>query len=130
MLILTIRTDNPKAEIGLFEDDKRLAYEAWEAHRILSDTIHPKISELLGSQHKTLGDLQGIVCFRGPGSFTGLRIGITVADTLAYGLSTPVVGAMGGDWMAQGIKRLRAGENDRIVLPHYGAPVHITTPRK
>lgn len=130
MLILTIRTDNPEAEVGLFDGQTKLVYEKWQAHRELSDTIHKKIKSLLDAQSKQYENIEGIVCFQGPGSFTGLRIGITVADTFAYGLDVPVVATMGDDWTEQGVKRLQAGENDRIVTPHYGAPVHITQPRK
>lgn len=129
MLVLTIRTDNPEAEVGLYEDEKQLAYTVWQAHRELSNTIHTKTKEVLESQGKRLEDVQGIVCYQGPGSFTGLRIGITVADALAYGLNIPIVAAQ-NDWIEQGIKRLKAGENDRIALPHYGAPVHITQQKK
>jgi tRNA threonylcarbamoyladenosine biosynthesis protein TsaB len=130
MLILTLRTDSPEAEIGLYTDAMRLAYETWHAHRELSDQIHRKIETLLQSQGKTIGDLQGIACFAGPGSFTGLRIGITVADALAYGLTVPVVASQDEDWLATAIIRLRNGENDKIALPQYGAPVHITQQKK
>lgn len=130
MLVLTIRTDNPDAEVGLFEDAGKLAYETWHAHRELSTTLHGKIEELLKGQGKTLHDLQGVVCFQGPGSFTGLRIGLTVADAMVYGLGLPIVATMGEDWVQAGISRLQAGEDDRIALPHYGAPVHITQPKK
>ena len=130
MLILTIRTDQPDAEIGLFDGETKLAYEVWPAHRELSNTIHKKIKELLTGQTKDFKDINGIVCFQGPGSFTGLRIGITVADTFAYGFEVPIVATMGEDWIEKGTKRLQAGENDQIALPHYGAPVHITQQRK
>jgi tRNA threonylcarbamoyladenosine biosynthesis protein TsaB len=130
MLILTIRTDNPVAEIGLFEGEEQLAYETWQAHRELSNTIHLKIKALLDSQGKTMRNIKGIVCLQGPGSFTGLRIGLTVADSFAYGLRVPIVATQGPDWIKAGIHRLSMGENDHIALPHYGAPVHITTPRK
>lgn len=53
MTILTIRTDKPEAEVGLFEGDEELAYEKWQAHRQLSLTIHNKIRDLLKSQGKT-----------------------------------------------------------------------------
>jgi tRNA threonylcarbamoyladenosine biosynthesis protein TsaB len=129
MLILTIRTDKPEAEVGLYDDETQLAYEIWQAHRELSDTLHKKIKNLLDAQEKEFKDLGGIVCFRGPGSFTGLRIGITVADSLAYGLDIPIVGAQ-DNWIEQGIQSLLAGQNDQIVMPYYGAPVHITTRRK
>jgi len=129
MLILTIRTDKPEAEVGLYDDQTQLAYQTWPAHRELSDTLHKKIKDMLASCNKDFKDIAGIVCYKGPGSFTGLRIGITVADTFAYGLSIPIV-ATADDWIEKGIKRLLAGENDRIALPHYGAPVHITQQRK
>lgn len=130
MLVLAIRTDKPEAEVGLCDGQTKLAYETWHAHRDLAATIHTKIKTLLDGQSKTVKDLEGVVCFQGPGSFTGLRIGITVADAFAYGLEVPVVATQGEDWIEQGITRLESGENDRIALPHYGAPVHITQPRQ
>jgi tRNA threonylcarbamoyladenosine biosynthesis protein TsaB len=126
MLVLTIRTDKPESEIGLFDDDKKLAYETWQAHRELSDTIHLKIKELLVSKQKELTDIEGIVAYLGPGSFTGLRIGLSVANALADGLGIPIVGAQSDSWLQDGLNRLRKGENDKIALPEYGAPVHIT----
>jgi tRNA threonylcarbamoyladenosine biosynthesis protein TsaB len=129
MLILTIRTDKPEAELGLFEDDKKLVYLTWPAHRELAETIHQKMKELLGSQRKSLSDLQAISVFKGPGSFTGLRIGVSVANTLADSLRIPAVGTGGDEWIAQAARRLAAHENDRVVSPEYGAPPHITPPR-
>jgi len=130
MIVLTIRTDKPEAEIGLFNDKEKLTYEVWHAHRELSATILSKIDALLESQGKSLDDIQGIVGFAGPGSFTGLRIGLTVANTLAYGLKIPVLAAKGEHWISEGTERLEDGQADLIALPEYGAPAHITQPRK
>lgn len=130
MIILTIRTDKPEAEIGLFDGEAQIAYDTWYAHRELSMTLHQKIFDLLASRHKTLQDVQGIVGFAGPGSFTGLRIGLTVANTLAYGLNIPVVAAQGEAWISLDCQRLEQGDNDHIALPEYGAPVHITQQKK
>jgi tRNA threonylcarbamoyladenosine biosynthesis protein TsaB len=128
MIILTIRTDKPEAELGLFDSKKQLAYETWQAHRQLAETIHQKIEALLTQRHKDWADLEGIVCFKGPGSFTGLRIGLTLANTLSYSLDIPIVGAKGEDWAQTGLARLEHSESDPLALPHYGAPVHITKP--
>ena len=130
MLILTIRTDNPEAEIGLYNDDQKLAYETWQAHRELAGTLHKKIEQLLVQQQKGWTDLEGIVVFQGPGSFTGLRIGLTVANTLSYSLKIPAVGQTGENWIADGIARLDKGESDQVVMPEYGAPVHITLQKR
>lgn len=130
MIILTIRSDNPKAEVGLYEDDKQLGYETWEAHRELAETVHAKCKELLSQSHKTWQDITGVVVFKGPGSFTGLRIGISVANALAAANNSPIVGADGNEWIAQGLARLAQNESDQIVLPEYGAPVHITQQKR
>lgn len=129
MLILTIRTDKPEVEIGLYGGQTQLAYEVWHAHRELSATIHQKIAAILSTKAQSLKNIGGIVCFKGPGSFTGLRIGLTVGNTLAYALNIPIV-AESGAWIEQGIARLLRGENDKVALPEYGALPHTTQQRK
>ena len=129
MLILTIRTDKPEAEIGLYDKNNTLAYETWLADRQLAETIHKKIKQILDNNQKDLNQIDAVAVFIGPGSFTGLRIGITVANSLAYGLNIPIVGTNADDWIRLGINRLIKGENDRQVLPEYGAPPHITKPK-
>lgn len=130
MIILTLRTDNPQAEIGLYQDDKQQTYQSWEAHRELSSTILTRIHQLLQSHGSDWKDIDGIVCFSGPGSFTGLRIGATVANTLATTLDVPVVGTNGEDWIFDGIEKINEGEISGLVVPNYGRGAHITTPRK
>ena len=129
MVILTIRTDKPEAEIGLYDDQRQLAYETWQAHRQLAETLHSKIEALLKSQKKKLTDVEGILAFKGPGSFTGLRIGLTVANALSYSLQVPVV-ATGDRWIQEGIEDLLAGKGQKAVAPDYGGDAHITLPRK
>jgi len=130
MLILTIKTDQVEAQLCLYQDEKLLEAERWSAHRQLAETIHQKIASLLKSQEFDWADLQGIVCFKGPGSFTGLRIGMSVANALAYGVAAAVVSAQGDDWQTVGIKRLMAGENEVSALPEYGGEIFTTKPRK
>lgn len=130
MLILAIRTDQPEAEVGLFDDHKKLVCETWQAHRELAETIHRKIATLSQKQGKDWGDIEGVVVFEGPGSFTGLRIGISVANSLAYGLPAPIIGTTGKNWIEDGIQALMNGKNDQQVLPNYGSEPHVTKPRK
>lgn len=129
MIILTIRTDKPEAEIGFYEDGKQLAYEVWTAHRQLAETLHDRIRQLLERHGKGLSDLNGIVAYEGPGSFTGLRIGLTVANALAYAERLPIVAETGDNWRQDGIARLIGGDDEKLAMPAYGADVHITTPK-
>jgi len=130
MIILSIRSDKPEAEIGLYDGEKQLAYETWVAHRQLAETLHRKIEDLLQSQNRAWKDLRGIVCFQGPGSFTGLRIGMTVGNALAYSYRIPIVATQDPQWLETGITHLLHGENDIVALPFYGADAHITPQKK
>jgi tRNA threonylcarbamoyladenosine biosynthesis protein TsaB len=130
MIILTLRTDKPESELGLYDGQTKIVYETWQAHRQLAETIHQKLRDLLQGQQKKLEDIQGIVIYKGPGSFTGLRIGLSVANALAYSLDIPIAATTGDDWIAQGIQRIQEHPSKKSVAPEYGSPVHITTPRK
>lgn len=129
-MFLTIRTDNPEAEIGLYNGQTKLSYHKWHADRRLATELLGCIRDELKKQNADWPDVTGVVVFKGPGSFTGLRIGITVADSIAYGNSIPIVGTQGDDWIAAGTKRLAAGETDKLVLPEYGAEANITISTK
>jgi tRNA threonylcarbamoyladenosine biosynthesis protein TsaB len=128
--VLALRTDKPEAEIYLYENDKKLAEIKWPAHRELAETLNGKIEEILNKLSISYGDLGGIAVYKGPGSFTGLRIGMSVANALAYGLDLPIAAAGGGDWLQTAIKKLQAGQNDKVAVPKYGAPAHVTKPKK
>ncbi len=130
MLILTIRTDRPEAEIGLYDAIDQLASHSWLAHRQLAETIHLKIEDLLKSYAYSWSDLDGLIVFKGPGSFTGLRIGFSTANTLAYSLQIPIVALGGEAWIKHGMQALAKGFNEQIVLPEYGALANITLPKK
>ena len=130
MIVLSLRTDKPKAKLGVYEGSGQLAYESWQAHRELAETIHDKLSEILNKSSISLKDIEGIVVYKGPGSFTGLRIGLSVANVLAYSLEVPIVATGGADWIKDGVRKLSDGQDDKIALPKYGAQAHTTQPKK
>lgn len=130
MKILVLRTDRPKAEVGIYDNETNLVYQKWEAHLRLAETIHLKLKDILDLLSISLDELEGIVVFKGPGSFTGLRIGISVANALASANSIPIIGSTTEDWISAGLKRLLEGKNDLVVVPEYGAAVRTTTQKK
>jgi tRNA threonylcarbamoyladenosine biosynthesis protein TsaB len=128
--IIALRTDKPEAELYLFDGDKKLAEIKWQAHLKLAETLNTEIEEILNKSSISYKDLQGIAIFKGPGSFTGLRIGISTANALAYGLAIPIVARSGQAWLKTALADLASGQNDGTALPEYGAPPRTTTPRK
>jgi len=130
MKILAIRTDKPEAELYIYDNQTKTAEIKWRAHLKLSETLNSKVEEILNKLSISYTDLDGIAVFKGPGSFTGLRIGITVANTLAYSFSIPIVASDGPDWIKKSINPLANGKNDKIAIPEYGSEAHTTQPRK
>lgn len=130
MIILGLRTDKPEAELYLYANSQQPTAIRWQAHKELSKTIHTQMEKMLNKLSISWSDIEGIVCFKGPGSFTGLRIGLSVANALAYANQIPIVARKGDDWLEAGIKDLLAGKNDKIALPFYDQAAFTTEPRK
>lgn len=127
-MYLAIRSDKPEAELYVLNDDGSiLKQKNWDAGRTLARDLPGEVDELMNNNYD---QLKGVMVYKGPGSFTDLRIGITVANAIAYGKSIAIVGVAGDDWLANGVSRLNSGANDEIALPEYGAAPHITPPRK
>ena len=124
-MIILLDTSTPICRLRVVGGDESTDYE-WDAGLTLA-------RGLLGFLQEKTGDVKtisGIGIMKGPGSFTGLRIGLAVANTLADGLGVPIVGETGRDWQSKALERLQRGENDRVVLPLYGGEAHVTQPRK
>lgn len=130
MIVLTIRTNNPQAELGLYDGPRQIGQISWQAHKTLTVTIHQKLQEMLGHADKHPDDIEAVVAFKGPGSFTGLRIGLSVANALAYSYEVPIVSCSGDDWIKDGINLLSSGQNHKVALPEYGGPALTSSPSK
>jgi tRNA threonylcarbamoyladenosine biosynthesis protein TsaB len=126
-MILAIKTDNPQAELYLYESESLKTKDMWEAGNKMSLQLNEHIENIVAKDYMKIS---GIVVFQGPGSFTGLRIGMTVANTLAYSLKIPIVGAMGKEWLKDGKKALKSAKSGAYVMPVYGAEPNITIQKK
>lgn len=128
-MVIAVRTDKPDAEIYLLQDSKEIDTELWPAGRELADELLPKIEELLKRNKVLLQSISGIIVFTGSGSFTGLRIGTTIANTLAYSITVPVVTSEGENWVEAGLKKLKMSSSRSLVIPTYDNEPNITTPK-
>lgn len=130
-MILSVQTDQPQAVLVLSNTNGEIIEQyTWLADRQLAATLLTEIAALLERHHTAQEQLTGLIVYKGPGSFTGLRIGITVANTMAYSLHIPIVGTQGDNWVREGLKKLSNHANDMIVMPEYGSEANITQPAK
>jgi tRNA threonylcarbamoyladenosine biosynthesis protein TsaB len=123
-MILVLKTADHTTQAWLYDGGKVARFVDWESGRNLSDDLLGHLKTLTGFKH-----LSGIVVFSGPGSFTSLRIGHTVANALADSLNIPVVGTRGEGWIEQGLKLVQTAKPGLPALPHYGAEANITKPK-
>lgn len=128
-VVLLLKTDQADCYAKLRQAERQQQF-SWQAGRNLSDGLLQFLQQCLKEFGAEWADLSGLVAFRGPGSYTSLRIGLTVMNTLADALQIPIVGVDGEQWQTDGLARLTAGDNDKIILPIYLQPVHITQPKK
>ena len=107
--ILAVDTATEACSAALLVGDK--LFSRWEeAPRDHTRKILPMVQAVLEDAGISLSDLDAIAFGRGPGSFTGVRIGISVAQGLAFGAGVPMIGISTLAAMAQGAYRLDGAE--------------------
>ncbi|MGX1082857.1 tRNA threonylcarbamoyladenosine biosynthesis protein TsaB [Bacillus sp. SLBN-57] len=90
MTILAIDTSNLTLGVALIKDGKVIAEHISHLKKNHSVRAMPAIDELLKECGLKPSDLTQIAVAKGPGSYTGVRIGVTIAKTLAWSLNIPV----------------------------------------
>jgi tRNA threonylcarbamoyl adenosine modification protein YeaZ len=87
--VLVINTSEiGKVMVGIITSEKEFKVE--KEQKFGSQALLGAIQEVLEKANLELKDLTGIKVNIGPGSFTGLRVGVSVANALAYSLKIPV----------------------------------------
>ena len=102
-LILSLETATTNCSVALASDGKVVASRSINSGYSHSEKINVFIEEVIAQAGVTLKDLQAVAVSSGPGSYTGLRIGISTAKGLCYALDIPLISVNTLDAMAQGI---------------------------
>lgn len=93
MLICAVDTSGGVCSVALFDDLTELATISFRHEKKLSERLAPLVKRILREQkNATVRDVEAWAVGLGPGSFTGVRIGVTLAKTLAWSLDCPLVG--------------------------------------
>ncbi len=108
---LYLDTSTPTTILRLDEKEYR-----WDSGRDLAEKLHAFLRDKLAENNATWTDIEEITFMSGPGSFTGLRIGASVVNSLASELKIPLFN--------------HRGEKVKIILPDYGREANITAPKK
>ena len=114
MILSLDTTAREEIKIGFDRDIKTVKTEK-QSEEILSD-----IDDLLKEKNKTLQDISAIMVNNMAGSYTGVRIGVTIANTLAWSLDIPVLGYNLDNFESIfGQAKLSTGGFQSITLPKY-----------
>ena len=105
MTILAIDTSNYALGVALLEENQVLGEYITNLKKNHSVRIMPAIQTLMKDCERVPADLTKIVVAKGPGSYTGVRIGVTIAKTLAWTLNIPLVGISSLEILASGVSR-------------------------
>ena len=92
MIVLGIETSDYINALGVVDGERVLSETKYEATSSSIEKITENIDELLREAGLVLNDVHGIGAGLGPGSWTGIRIGVTVAKMLAFSMNKPVAG--------------------------------------
>lgn len=128
-MIILLNSSDAVCKITLVDGDW-CQYYNWESDKTLAKWLLRYLDKILKEHDKTWTDISAIGVMQGPGSFTGIRIGLTVMNTIADDLKIPIVGARGDNWQDDALAKINFGKNEKIVMPFYNRNVNITIPRK
>jgi len=100
MLVLGIDTATPIGSIGLIEDDMVIAEYVLNVVETHSARLMPALDDMLRRASVDRSEIDAIAVTRGPGSFTGVRVGVATAKGLAFALKKPIIGVISLDVLA------------------------------
>lgn len=90
MITIYLDSSNRDMSVGIASGDKLLevvSYEAWQSQ---SEVMVPELDKLLSKHNVTRNDIKDIVVANGPGSYTGVRIAVTIAKTISACLKVDI----------------------------------------
>ncbi|MEE9363932.1 MAG: tRNA (adenosine(37)-N6)-threonylcarbamoyltransferase complex dimerization subunit type 1 TsaB [Cellulophaga sp.] len=113
-IILNLETATTNCSVSIAEDGKLLFLKEYDsASYSHAEQLHNFILEALDGASLTLGDLNAIAVSKGPGSYTGLRIGVSAAKGLCFSLDIPLISIATLESMACQVKTT----NKNFIIP-------------
>jgi len=125
-MILAIDTATRSASLAVHDGAAVRAEFTWDTSDHHTVELMPRMVEMLAQINVTIDQLSGLGVSIGPGSFTGVRVGVALAKGLAVSRNIPIVGVRSTDILAQAVNWckpplvivVRAGRN-RLIAARY-----------
>jgi tRNA threonylcarbamoyl adenosine modification protein YeaZ len=92
MIVLAIDTSSDNSGLALVRDGQTLAEATWHCGQNHSVELLPRLTQLLEEAEIELKEVGCVLVARGPGSYNGLRVGLSTAKGLAFSLDIPIIG--------------------------------------
>lgn len=91
MVTILLDSSDKLLAIGVAEEGKLIGYTQYEAWQRQSEMMVSELDKLLSLHHIDKSKIAKVICGRGPGSYTGVRIALTIAKVMALTLNIPLV---------------------------------------
>jgi len=122
-MYLYIDTSKDKTIVKLFKQDfDEIDGAEKDGMKNQSENLLCLIDKILEDNSKTKKEIRAIFVFVGPGSYTGLRVGVATANSLVYSLGVQVIGVEGEPT----INDLENNDTNKFARPKYSYPPKIT----
>ena len=122
--ILLLETSTAKLSVALAVDGVVVASRVCEEPRLQASLTAPLVKEVLDSQGLTVTSCDAVCVGKGPGSYTGLRVGVSTAKGLAFGAGLPLIAVGSLDVLTQAAIEI-PGQAGNDVMPGPDRASHI-----
>ncbi|MBP5181043.1 MAG: tRNA (adenosine(37)-N6)-threonylcarbamoyltransferase complex dimerization subunit type 1 TsaB [Clostridiales bacterium] len=121
MRLLCCDTSNRTCCAGIYEDGRELSYELSFEKKTHSETFMPLVMRVLDNASLKISDMDAIAVTVGPGSFTGIRIGLSAVKGMSLASSVDVIPVSALKALAMSVENVVAEASDTIIVPCFDA---------
>lgn len=116
-MILQIETATTSCSVALAKDGQVLAFKEIDQRNIHAEVITVYINEILAQANAHYADIDAVAVSCGPGSYTGLRIGVSTAKGLCFALDKPLIAVETLAAMANGVFQTKQAQAGTLLCP-------------
>ena len=121
MKILVTDTSNSTCCAGIYDDGRELSYEISFEKKTHSETFMPLVERVIGKSGISMSDIDAIAAVTGPGSFTGIRIGLSAVKGMALGMGVRCIPVSSLKALAASVENITYPKEQTVLVPCFDA---------